>query len=100
KVSIEVNEVTIDRILHQLFANTMTGFKIIDRQIFLLKQRKIKNGPLKLLDTRSDIKLLAPIPVDTLYGEVFDEGGEPLIGVNIQVKGTNQGTATDFDGKF
>ena len=28
------------------------------------------------------------------------EDGEPLIGVNILVKGTSVGTATDLDGKF
>lgn len=33
-------------------------------------------------------------------GTVTDESGEPLVGVNIQVKGTNRGTATDFDGQF
>src|SRR5690625_5636524 len=36
----------------------------------------------------------------SVEGEVVDEDGLPLIGVNIQVKGTNQGTATDFDGRF
>src|SRR5690606_23855513 len=33
-------------------------------------------------------------------GTITDEQGQPLIGVNIQVKGTNQGTATDLDGRF
>src|SRR5690625_4226129 len=36
----------------------------------------------------------------SVEGEVVDEDGLPLIGVNIQVKGTTQGTATDFDGRF
>lgn len=33
-------------------------------------------------------------------GVVTDQSGEPLIGVNIQVKGANRGTSTDFDGRF
>ncbi len=34
-------------------------------------------------------------------GTVTDaQTGEPLPGVNIQVKGTNKGTTTDFDGKY
>lgn len=33
-------------------------------------------------------------------GLVSDQDGEPLIGVNVQVKGTTKGTATDFDGKY
>lgn len=35
-----------------------------------------------------------------ITGQVTDEKGEPLIGVNIQVKGTDKGTATDFEGHF
>ena len=33
-------------------------------------------------------------------GTVTDEGGEPLIGATVMVAGTNNGTATDFDGVF
>lgn len=31
---------------------------------------------------------------------VYAEDGEPVIGANVQVKGTQQGTITDIDGKF
>lgn len=33
-------------------------------------------------------------------GVVVDQSGEPLIGVSILVKGTTNGTITDFDGNF
>ncbi len=33
-------------------------------------------------------------------GVVTDEKGEPLIGVNVSVKGTTKGTITDINGKF
>lgn len=33
-------------------------------------------------------------------GIVKDQKGEPLIGVSILVKGTTNGTASDFDGNF
>lgn len=36
----------------------------------------------------------------TVKGVVVDKNGEPLIGVNIVVKGTTNGTVTDFDGNF
>lgn len=36
----------------------------------------------------------------SVQGTVTDGEGEPLIGVNIRVKGTDRGTATDFDGHF
>ncbi len=33
-------------------------------------------------------------------GVVVDETGEPVIGATILIKGTTQGTVTDFDGRF
>ena len=33
-------------------------------------------------------------------GVIVDNTGEPLIGVNVMVKGTSTGTITDFDGNF
>ena len=36
----------------------------------------------------------------TVSGVVVDEAGEPLIGVSILVKGTTNGSITDFDGNF
>ena len=38
--------------------------------------------------------------VPTVTGRVLDENGEPLIGAAVIVKGTNVGTATDFDGRY
>jgi len=35
-----------------------------------------------------------------ISGTVTDGGGLPLPGVNVVIKGTSQGTQTDFDGKF
>lgn len=36
----------------------------------------------------------------TVNGVVRDADGSPLPGVNIIIKGTNEGTTTDFDGKY
>jgi TonB-linked SusC/RagA family outer membrane protein len=36
----------------------------------------------------------------TVSGVVVDESSEPLIGVNIQVRGTGAGSITDIDGRF
>lgn len=35
-----------------------------------------------------------------ISGIIKDSAGEPMIGVNVLVKGTTNGTITDFDGKF
>lgn len=36
----------------------------------------------------------------SVSGTVVDTNGEPVIGANVMVKGTNNGTITDIDGKF
>lgn len=36
----------------------------------------------------------------TVTGKVIDQLGDPLIGVNVSVKGTTTGTITDFDGNY
>lgn len=38
--------------------------------------------------------------VKTISGIITDESGTPLPGVTVLVKGTTNGTASDFDGKF
>jgi len=36
----------------------------------------------------------------TVSGMIKDSSGEPLIGVSVQLKGTQTGTVTDYNGKF
>lgn len=36
----------------------------------------------------------------TISGIIKDEANEPLIGVTVQIKGTNNGTITDIDGRY
>lgn len=42
----------------------------------------------------------APQQGKTVSGIITDETGEPVIGVNVAVKGTAQGTITDIDGHY
>ncbi|MCB0512139.1 MAG: carboxypeptidase-like regulatory domain-containing protein, partial [Bacteroidetes bacterium] len=35
-----------------------------------------------------------------ISGKVSDEAKEPVIGANISIKGTSEGTITDIDGNF
>src|SRR5690606_2195804 len=101
RVSIQVDKETIEKILNRIFSGTKTGYEIIDRQVFLLERRKrVRNKPVQLLSPHLGFKKMTPIPADTLRGTVVDETGAPLIGVNVQVKGTNKGAATDLEGNF
>ena len=38
--------------------------------------------------------------VSTIHGKVVDSSGEPVIGANILLKGTSNGTITDMNGIF
>jgi TonB-linked SusC/RagA family outer membrane protein len=42
----------------------------------------------------------SPVILENISGTVVNDMGEPLIGVTILVKGTDNGTATDLDGSF
>lgn len=45
-------------------------------------------------------QITAPQQGKTVSGIITDETGEPVIGVNVAVKGTAQGTITDIDGHY
>ncbi|GAA5225184.1 TonB-dependent receptor [Membranihabitans marinus] len=64
------------------------------------KIRKRKVNSLTPLDTYSAQEIYNKRLVINVSGIVTNATGEPLIGVNVIVKGTDKGTATDFDGRF
>jgi len=71
------------------------------RKIFINKQMKLR----KSVSTGLAFLLLlcasmAFAQTGTVTGTVTDASGEPLIGVNVLVKGTAIGAITDFDGKY
>jgi len=91
KVSIRVENQTIDKILDKLFESTDNSYVIDDRQVFISRTEKSRPAvkqPAIQQQTR------------TITGTVTDENKEPLIGVNVLIKGTTNGVITDLDGKF
>lgn len=87
KVSIQVEDHSIEHVLDKLFANQGIGYTIDNNHIVLYKEaattgkKEIKQEKLKIT------------------GSVFDKSGV-IIGASIQEKGTNNGTITDFNGRF
>src|SRR5690606_12890379 len=59
------------------------------------KVRHVQN-----LKPTSLIELLTKRLVINVQRTITDQEGEPRIGVNVIVKGSNQGTATDLEGRF
>ncbi len=46
------------------------------------------------------VSLTAAAQGKQVTGKVLDANGDPMIGVTVMVKGTNNGTSTDFDGAY
>ena len=81
KVSLNVQSLSIEETLKQLFAGTNVSYKIVNNQIILSKAQATQQSK-------------------RVKGTVVDKNGEPIIGANVVVKGTTNGTITDIDGNF
>ncbi len=93
KVSIHFKQVPVSTILEAVFYKTGLTFKIKDRQVI------IKKAPKRRFKKTSS--LITPTPVQSeISGIIVDENELPLPGANVLVKGTTNGTQTDFDGNF
>ncbi|MDR1675783.1 MAG: TonB-dependent receptor [Tannerella sp.] len=91
KVSIRVNNQTIDKILDLLFEGTKNAYVINDRQIFITRKENVQV---------MDAGMIAQQQGRQITGTVVDVNGEPVIGANILEKGTTNGIVTDVDGNF
>ena len=82
KVSVKVNNQSIETVLTQVLKGQSVGYTIRGRQIVLEKLAG-QTGP-----------------AQTIKGLVTDDDGNPLIGVTVQVKGTANGNITDINGQY
>ncbi|SDE74866.1 SusC/RagA family TonB-linked outer membrane protein [Cellulophaga baltica] len=93
KISLKLKNVKISTVLDKAFSNTNLTYKIEGKQIVVKK-----------VESRAAIKNISDddtsVQEKTITGTVYGTDGIPLVGVNILVKGTTQGTQTDFDGHY
>ena len=82
KVSINVSNELITKVLNQLFTPFDIGYDIDGRSIFIYKQQAAA---------------VRPVPVS---GRVTDANGQPVIGASVIVRGTTLGVSTDAEGRF
>jgi TonB-linked SusC/RagA family outer membrane protein len=85
RVSIAVENQEIGNVLDQLFENTTVKYLIKDRQIILTNL----GDDFKSVQQKGEVK-----------GKVTAPDGEPIPGATVVVKGTSNGTITDFDGVY
>lgn len=84
KVSIELDNKLISKVLDELFEGTAIIYKINDRQIVLTtKHINTSNGQSK-----------------SVTGQVTDKTGNPLPRVSVVMKGITNGTITDLNGNY
>jgi len=85
KVSLTVKEVDIKQALDLLLEKTRLLYEVMDNNLVVIKEDP--NAPPREPDV-------------TIHGKVTGEGGAPLAGASVLVKGTTVGTTTNNEGNF
>ena len=81
-VTIQVNNETVAEVLNQMFAGTDIVYAMQGNNILLMRKDVVQQSG----------KLVT--------GTIVDSSGTPVIGANVMVKGTTNGTITDMNGHF
>lgn len=89
KVTLNANNESVSQVLNKIFEGTGVIYKLVGKNITLIKDRKIADRD--MVDQQS---------LKKITGQVVDQSGDPVIGANVVEKGTTNGTITDIDGKF
>lgn len=84
-VSINAVQKDIFSILDEVFKNNAVHYKVVDKDIILTRANETDQQ-------QKDRK--------TVSGLVTDEQNSPIIGANIKLKGSDNGTVSDIDGNF
>ena len=87
KVSVSLDNKSINEVLAVLFNGRNVRYEINDRHIVITRAGKV--GPESVMQQTKRIT-----------GRVLDANNEPVIGANVVVDGTTIGTVTDVDGNF
>ena len=100
KISFVATNQRLDDVLGQLLNPLGIHYEMVGKRILLRKQGV--DGPTASRNTFSAESLLRNKSAmeRTVVGKVTDERGVALPGVNVQVKGTTKGTATDEAGIY
>lgn len=92
RVTVNFKNQSVEAILDNLFGNAGIQYEITENNFILINPTG-KNA--KATTTKAVAQQQKRIT-----GKVVDKNGEPVIGANVVVKGTTNGTITDFEGNF
>ncbi len=97
KVNLNVEDLTVDKVLESVLKDTGVKFEINDKQIIITPDRT--NPERKIAETE-ELLQQPKILKKTISGSVTDQKGGLMPGVTIIVKGTTIGTNADVNGNF
>lgn len=89
-VSVSLENTQLKEVLDNIFKGTDVTYSINGSYIILSSKKNVKETH-EVLEQQQTRKIT---------GVVRDEKGEPIIGANVVVKGSTNGTITDIDGNF
>ena len=89
KYSVKAKTKPVSEVLNNLFKNAGIEYEMEGTHIVLSSKRKSAIAEPAVTQQAK-----------TITGQIVDATGEPVIGANVLVKGTTNGTVTDIDGKF
>ncbi|HEY5593322.1 MAG TPA: TonB-dependent receptor [Paludibacter sp.] len=89
KVSIDVKNQPISKVLEELFKNSLNAFKLDGNQVYISKKQKQVEEKVKPANKTNKIS-----------GVITDEKNQSIIGVIVMLNGTSVGTFTDVNGRF
>ena len=92
-ITLHITNKPIAQVIDELKNQTQLQFKMVGNYIGVASQ----GGELPGLGAVQNAANNAPIKVS---GFVRDATGQPILGVNVVIKGTTKGTQTDLNGKF
>lgn len=96
KISITATDMPLSEVLEMVTKPLKLRFEVIGEQIVLSPEQNTPAGNTGLLSPHAT----APNLERTVTGRVSDDKGQGLPGVSVVLKGTQNGTITDGDGKF
>ena len=91
KVTVNFEKVFLDKLLKDILPKNFI-FEIFDKEVIIKKKSKNLSP--------NSIELNQEEQKRTINGTIFDSDGNPLPGASILEVGTENGTTSDFDGKF
>ncbi|MDO5571229.1 MAG: TonB-dependent receptor [Bacteroidales bacterium] len=90
EVEINIKDKKIEQIIEDVFANNGFAYKIKGRQVIVAKNEK---------SISEDVKTVEQSTI-SINGKVTDSSRQPLVGVNVIIKGSTKGTTTNENGDF